>query len=296
MRIGDRQCGGLGRGRDRAAAGDRARASRARIHVLDFLVCLTLMVAVRAAVKVLLERRRTEPAKATRRASDLWRREGRSRHAGRDSGSRADGLPGGRVSGRRSAPSAPCAFMACGCWAGAPSFLRWSGSTASTEVLLALPAASGDQIAAILEQCRAAGVSRQARSGAARTDRTARAGGQIREVRLEDLLGRPPAALEESGLQEHLAGRVVLVTGAGGSIGSELCRQIARYHPASAGRVRSGRDRAVSDRAGAAGAVSRARVSPGGGQHPEPAAPGRVVSRSTVRSRCITPPRTSTCR
>jgi lipopolysaccharide/colanic/teichoic acid biosynthesis glycosyltransferase/nucleoside-diphosphate-sugar epimerase len=54
---------------------------------------------------------------------------------------------------------------------------------------------------------------------------------RIHEVRLEDLLGRPQARWEQSDLEEHLAGRVVLVTGAGGSIGSELCRQIARHSP-----------------------------------------------------------------
>jgi lipopolysaccharide/colanic/teichoic acid biosynthesis glycosyltransferase/nucleoside-diphosphate-sugar epimerase len=54
---------------------------------------------------------------------------------------------------------------------------------------------------------------------------------RLREVRLEDLLGRPPARWEQSDLEEHLSGRTVLVTGAGGSIGSELCRQIARHRP-----------------------------------------------------------------
>jgi lipopolysaccharide/colanic/teichoic acid biosynthesis glycosyltransferase/nucleoside-diphosphate-sugar epimerase len=54
---------------------------------------------------------------------------------------------------------------------------------------------------------------------------------QTGEVRLQDLLGRPQAHWEESELEGHLSGRVVLVTGAGGSIGSELCRQIARHRP-----------------------------------------------------------------
>lgn len=54
---------------------------------------------------------------------------------------------------------------------------------------------------------------------------------QIRNVELDDLLGRDPVQLDTSGLHEWLGEQVVLVTGAGGSIGSELCRQVARYQP-----------------------------------------------------------------
>jgi FlaA1/EpsC-like NDP-sugar epimerase len=54
---------------------------------------------------------------------------------------------------------------------------------------------------------------------------------QLREIELDDLLGRDAVQLDEDGLQEQLAGKIVLVTGAGGSIGSELCRQIARFSP-----------------------------------------------------------------
>ncbi len=55
---------------------------------------------------------------------------------------------------------------------------------------------------------------------------------QLRPIELDDLLGRDPVRLDDAGLQGFLTGRTLLVTGAGGSIGSELCRQIARFAPA----------------------------------------------------------------
>ena len=54
----------------------------------------------------------------------------------------------------------------------------------------------------------------------------------LRPIELDDLLGRDPVELDDSGLHQLLTGQVVMVTGAGGSIGSELCRQIARFDPA----------------------------------------------------------------
>jgi FlaA1/EpsC-like NDP-sugar epimerase len=54
---------------------------------------------------------------------------------------------------------------------------------------------------------------------------------QIRRIELDDLLGRDPVVLDSQGLEGWIGGRTVMVTGAGGSIGSELCRQIARFDP-----------------------------------------------------------------
>jgi FlaA1/EpsC-like NDP-sugar epimerase len=56
--------------------------------------------------------------------------------------------------------------------------------------------------------------------------------GHVRDIEPEDLLGREPVMLDEAGIDAVLRGRTVLITGAGGSIGSELCRQVARYVPA----------------------------------------------------------------
>ena len=55
---------------------------------------------------------------------------------------------------------------------------------------------------------------------------------RLREIEPEDLLGREPVQLDEAGIGEILRGKTVLITGAGGSIGSELCRQVARFQPA----------------------------------------------------------------
>ena len=55
---------------------------------------------------------------------------------------------------------------------------------------------------------------------------------KIRNVEIEDLLGRDPVEVDLHGIGRHVGGKVVLVTGGGGSIGSELCRQLASFRPA----------------------------------------------------------------
>ncbi|HET7515027.1 MAG TPA: nucleoside-diphosphate sugar epimerase/dehydratase [Gaiella sp.] len=101
------------------------------------------------------------------------------------------------------------------------------------EVLIAIPSASGELRARIVETARSLDVPVKTLptlsdlvSGDADLAR------QLRPVEVEDVLGREPVEVDFASIAEYLKGEVVLVTGAGGSIGSELCRQIARIGPA----------------------------------------------------------------
>lgn len=99
-------------------------------------------------------------------------------------------------------------------------------------VLIAIPSATGAAMTRILELCRAADVEFKTVPGLGEIIEERGLAGQIREVAVEDLLGRTPVHLEEDSIKSTLEGKVVLVTGAAGSIGFELCRQIARFRPA----------------------------------------------------------------
>lgn len=100
------------------------------------------------------------------------------------------------------------------------------------EVLIAVPSASGAQMRRFVEICNRAKIS--FRTVPALKDIIAGqiAVSQLREVSLEDLLGRQPVQIDLEAVRREIAGRTVVVTGAAGSIGSELCRQIIEYNPA----------------------------------------------------------------
>ena len=99
-------------------------------------------------------------------------------------------------------------------------------------ILIALPSATGLEMTRILNQCSDAGVAYKTVPGLAEVIESGGLASQIRDVAVEDLLGRAPVRLDEQRIRGALEGQLVLVTGAAGSIGSELCRQIARFHPA----------------------------------------------------------------
>jgi len=98
-------------------------------------------------------------------------------------------------------------------------------------VLLAIPSASHTVIQRIVQSCREADVSCRTLPSLAELAGGAVEVSKLREVRIGDILGREAVALDDAGLSSLLSGKCVLVTGAGGSIGSELCRQVLRYDP-----------------------------------------------------------------
>jgi len=99
------------------------------------------------------------------------------------------------------------------------------------EILIPTPSASARQMRRIIETCEATGLKSRTTPGIGEL-----IGGKIsfktvREVSFEDLLGRDPVNLDMKSIGNYLAGKVVLVSGAGGSIGTELCRQISLFAP-----------------------------------------------------------------
>ncbi len=114
-----------------------------------------------------------------------------------------------------------------------------SGSSLSTlvskfrldEVLIALPSATGTEMAAILRRGRDAGVRCRTIPALAEIIEGRGLAAQIRDVDVADLLGRQPVHLDEGLISAKIENCVVMITGAAGSIGSELCRQAARFRP-----------------------------------------------------------------
>jgi FlaA1/EpsC-like NDP-sugar epimerase len=108
---------------------------------------------------------------------------------------------------------------------------RWRDRLQFSQAILAMPEATHTERRRVVDVCNRAGVKaltvpsfEDLVSGRVTVS-------QVRHVELDDLLGRDPVQLDAAGLRGWLSGRVVMITGAGGSIGTELCRQIARFGP-----------------------------------------------------------------
>jgi FlaA1/EpsC-like NDP-sugar epimerase len=99
------------------------------------------------------------------------------------------------------------------------------------KIIIAMPTAKPAVIKRLVEQINSLGIDHDILPSVAQLLRRQVTVSHLRRVDPEDLLGREPVALDHEGINALIKGKVVMVTGAGGSIGSELCRQIAEQNP-----------------------------------------------------------------
>jgi len=100
------------------------------------------------------------------------------------------------------------------------------------EIIIAIPSATGKQVRAIVDCCQKARVKFKTLPGVGELIDGKVTIQQIKDVDMEDLLGREPVRLDVENIRSYLEGKRILITGAAGSIGSEICRQVARFQPA----------------------------------------------------------------
>ncbi len=99
------------------------------------------------------------------------------------------------------------------------------------EVIIAVPSVRGTALRKMIENCNKTGAHVRILPAINDIMNCEVLVNQIRDVELEDLLGREPVTLDKSGIRDYLQGKTILVSGAAGSIGSEICRQIAEFGP-----------------------------------------------------------------
>lgn len=99
------------------------------------------------------------------------------------------------------------------------------------EIIVAMPSAKASEIKEILDICKETGCELRRVPGMYQLINGEVSISKLKEVDVNDLLGREPIEVDLSSIMEYVSGKVVMVTGGGGSIGSELCRQIAAHRP-----------------------------------------------------------------
>lgn len=104
--------------------------------------------------------------------------------------------------------------------------------TGAGTLIIAAPSLAGDALISIRDRAEAAGLHVLVLPPLDSMIRGRVAADELREINVNDLLGRKPAALNQTQIAAYLRGKRIMVTGAGGSIGSELCRQLSRFRPA----------------------------------------------------------------
>lgn len=207
------------------------------VYVIDFLLCFLVTAGVRFSVRLYYESIAKEFSRQPKKPILIYGAGVagvtlvREIHSSPALGYRVVGfLDDGRNKRRAVVAGVPV----LGCGREAPGIVeryRRSGS-AIEEIVIAMPSATGREMREALANCRAAGVPCKTIPGVGEILSGKVLTSQIRDVSVLDLLGREPVQLDESNIHSSIHGRSVMVTGGGGSIGSELCRQVASFRPA----------------------------------------------------------------
>lgn len=115
---------------------------------------------------------------------------------------------------------------------GRESIAEFARRTGAETLIIAAPSLSGDELVEVRDRAEAAGLQVLVLPPLESLMKGRVAVDELREINVNDLLGRKPARLNQTQIAEYMRGKRILVTGAGGSIGSELCRQLSRFRPA----------------------------------------------------------------
>lgn len=200
------------------------------IYAIDFLLCLMLTCGIRVAVRTAYENLRVRPSGSRKRTIIYG--------AGNAGAALVRDLRQNAVS-----KYDPCGFVddspqklglvlhGVKVYGAGDRLAEICNDRSAELVLIAIPSLSGMQLTRILESCTLAGIPYKTIPGLDDILEDSALSRQIRDVAVEDLLGRHPVVLDQSSLEGQLTGRIILVTGAAGSIGSEICRQLARFRP-----------------------------------------------------------------
>lgn len=207
------------------------------IWLIDFLVCCLGTVLIRYSARIYHEAKMWESSAQKRKGILIY-------GAGQAGATLLREIRGNRTLGysvvgfldddpaKRGAMIMQVPVLGCGRQAASIAARLNRHRNRVEEIIIAMPSASGREKREALANCQSAGVPCKTIPGLGELLSRQVLVEQIRDVSVTDLLGRPAVQLEEEPIREHIAGRSVLITGAAGSIGSELCRQAARFRPA----------------------------------------------------------------
>jgi len=201
------------------------------VLVLDLLLCFLLSAGARAAARALLELPR-DRLSSERRRTWIYGAGQTGVMLLRDAESNLS-FPH-RICGFLDDDPAKASLRIHGLpvFAGSADLAGLANQFQIQEILIATPSASGAEMSRIIGRCHSAGLPFRTVPAMSQLVAGRCYSSQLRDVKVEDILGRSAVVLDHQRISHKLRGRLALVTGAGGSIGSELCRQIARFEPA----------------------------------------------------------------